>query len=134
MNGMRRTSLTNEQAGHLATILRTRRAELRLSMRDVAADSGLQLATISGLETGSNLTPQPSTIAAIAKTLELSLSDLYAAVGWLPAGELPGLRPYMRAKFRELPEDAVAEVEAFIDQLANRHGTHGPRDHEDESE
>lgn len=131
---MRRTSLSKEQAAHLATILRARRAELRLSMRDVAADSGLQLATISGLETGGNLTPQPDTIAALAKALQLSVSDLYAAVGWLPAGELPNFRPYMRAKYRDLPDDAVAEVEAFIDQLAKRDGLRGPQQHEDESE
>lgn len=131
---MRRTSLNKEQAIQLANILRARRAEMRLTVRDVAAESGLQLATISGLETGTNLTPQPDTVNAIAKALELSVSDLYAAVGWLPAGELPNFRPYMRAKYRDLPDEAVSEVEAFIQQLAKRHDLQGPHDHEDESE
>ena len=58
-------------------------------------------------------------------------ADLYTTINWLPPEELPALRPYMRAKYRELPETAVAEVERYIADLAKKHGS-GPADREDE--
>jgi transcriptional regulator with XRE-family HTH domain len=128
---MRRTSLSEKQAEQLAEMVRTRRQELQLSMRQVAATSGLQLATISQLESGNILAPQPDTLKALAGALNLLLSDLYAAAEWLPVNELPTLRPYMRAQYADMSDEDLARVEAFIDQLTTRQD-HGPRDHEDE--
>jgi transcriptional regulator with XRE-family HTH domain len=129
---MRRTSLTPEQAQALAAVLTARRTELGLSMRQVAAQTGFNIATISLLERATSLTPQPETLKAIARVLDLSVSDLYVVADWLPEGELPTVRPYMRAKYQELSEDAVAEVEAFVEALRAKHRLQSPTDDEDE--
>lgn len=129
---MRRTSLTPEQAISLAKVLREQRARLHLSMRQVEAQSGVNSATIVRLERGSILTPQPETLKALAAALDLSVSDLFAIADWVPATELPTFRPYLRAKYNQLPEEAVAEMEQFFDRLAKRHGAQGPANREDE--
>ena len=129
---MRRTSLTQQQAKQLAAILVARRTELGLSMRQVAARSGFHFRTVESLEAGINLSPQPDTLKAIARVLGLSVSDLYVLADWLPAGELPALKPYLRAKYRDLDERAIADIEAYANRRTQRHGGTGPLDHEDE--
>lgn len=129
---MRRTSLTPEQARQLADIFRLRRTALGLSMRQVAAATGFNIATIANLEAATNLSPLPDTLRAIAEVLNLNVSDLYAVADWLPAGELPTLKPYLRAKYHDLDESAITELEAYANRLIQRHGGHGPTDHEDE--
>lgn len=64
----------------------------------------------------------------------MSISDLYVQIGWLPASELPTLAPYMRAKYHDLPEMAIDEVEALIAELRSKHHLTGPADGEDEHE
>ena len=113
-------------------ILAARRAELGLSIRQVAARAGLQLMTVSNLENGTNLGPQPDTLKALARVLGLSVSDLYVLADWLPANELPTFRPYLRAKYRDLDEQAIADIEAYASQRAERHGGIGPIGGEDE--
>jgi transcriptional regulator with XRE-family HTH domain len=129
---IRRASLTQSQANELAGILRTRRRQLGLSMRYIESMTGFNVATISGLEKASNLTPQPGTLKGIAHVLNLSVSDLYVITGWLPAAQLPAVMPYLRAKYRELPDEALAEVEALIATLRVKHGLEAP--HQGEAE
>ena len=101
-------------------------------MRQVAAHSGLHVSIVASLEAATNLSPLPDTLMAIAGVLDLSVSDLYALADWLPSGELPTLKPYLRAKYRELDEQAIADIEAYANRRAQRHGGTGPIDREDE--
>jgi transcriptional regulator with XRE-family HTH domain len=131
---MRRTSLTQTQARQLARILKPRRLALHYSIRDVANRAGVNKDSVLTLENGTNLTPQPETLKAIAQALELSVTDLMLIADWLPAGELPTLRPYLRAKYG-LNDQAAAELDDYVAKLQQRHGSEGgtgPRDHEDE--
>jgi hypothetical protein len=66
--------------------------------------------------------------------LGLPISDLVVIADWLPADELPTLRPYLRAKYRDLDERAIADIEDYANQRTQRHGGTGPLDHEDEDE
>lgn len=129
---MRRTSLTPQQASDLAQILRERRQELGYSVRVLAARAGVNLATIVRLEHGDILAPQPDTLKGLASALELSLTDLFVVADWLPRQELPAFRPYLRAKYRNLPDAAVSEMEIFFERLAKKHGIGGPTEGEDE--
>jgi transcriptional regulator with XRE-family HTH domain len=129
---MRRTSLTEIQAKQLAAIIAARRTELGLSLRQVASRSGLHASVISAVEAGTTLSPLPDTLVAIARALDLSVSDLYVVADWLPACELPTLKPYLRAKYRHLDEQAIAEIEAFANRRVQRHGGTGPVGREDE--
>ena len=69
----------------------------------------------------------------MAAALGVPAGDLFAAADYLHTSDLPSLRPYMRAKYRDLPEEAVDELERYVTELTRRH-TSGPRDREDESE
>ena len=50
----------------------------------------------------------------------------------MPRDELPSFRPYPRTKYRDLPPEAVAEIESVFDRLAREYRLEGPRDGEDE--
>jgi transcriptional regulator with XRE-family HTH domain len=129
---MRRTSLTPTQARRLGELIHRRRAERSLSIRALEAASGVNISSIVSIERGGILAPQPDTLKALAAALDLPVSDLFTVAGWLPAGELPTLKPYLRAKYRQLDERAIADLERYAEQLAERHGGHGPVGHEDE--
>jgi transcriptional regulator with XRE-family HTH domain len=129
---MRRASLTPEQAQKLGQFLSARRTALGLSMRELARHIGNSMSTISVIEAGTNLNPMPDTLKAIARALDVPVSDVYVAADLLPAGELPTLKPYLRAKYHDLDESAIAELERYADQLAKRHGGLGPVGREDE--
>lgn len=52
----------------------------------------------------------------------------------LPA-DLPTLQPYLRTKFKDMPESAVREIEEHFKTVAAKHGintTSGPAPGEDE--
>lgn len=102
-------------------------------MRQVAVISGVPVSSVSDIEAGAVLTPQPNTLQAIASALRTPVSDLYAAVGWLPANELPSFRPYMRAKYRDLPPEAMAELDNYLDDLSRRYSFEGPLEGQDET-
>ena len=129
---MRRTSLTPTQARALGRAIRRRREERGLGVRGLEAASGVNVASIVFLERGDILAPQPDTLKAIAAALDMPISDLFTVAGWLPANELPTLKPYLRAKYRELDEKAIADLERYAEQLTKKYGSHGPIDHEDE--
>jgi transcriptional regulator with XRE-family HTH domain len=105
---------------------------LGLRLRQLAASTGLTIATLSEIETGVNLSPYPGTLKKLAAGLGLPISDLYLAVDWLPAGELPTLRPYLRAKYGDLDEGDLADIEAYANRRVQRHGGSGPIGREDE--
>lgn len=129
---MRRASLTRERALALGQVVNDRRNEIGMSLRQLAAKTGLDSATVLRLERGDILTPQADTLTSIAEILDLPVSDLFTVAGWVPPKELPTLRPYLRTKYGQLPEDAVGEMEAFFGRLAKKHGMRGPNDGEDE--
>lgn len=123
--------MTEKERRALADILRNRRLELQLSARELARRVGIDNATVVLLEQGKIAQPRVETIRALARGLELPLADIYAAANWLPEGALPSLRPYMRAKYSDMPDEAVIEVEAFMERLSEKYGL-GPASGEDE--
>jgi transcriptional regulator with XRE-family HTH domain len=129
---MRRTSLTPTQARQLGQLIRQLRELRGLGVRGLETASGVNVSSIVSLERGDILAPQPDTLKALASALGVPVSDLFTVAGWLPAGELPTLKPYLRAKYRQLDEQAIADLEHYAEQLAKKHGGTGPIDHEDE--
>lgn len=103
-----------------------------MGVRALEAASGVNISSIVSLERGDILAPQPDTLKALAGALDMPVSDLFTVAGWLPADELPTLMPYLRAKYRQLDETAIADLERYARQLTDKHGRHGPLDHEDE--
>jgi transcriptional regulator with XRE-family HTH domain len=122
--------MTPKQARALGAFIRQQREQLGLSARELARRAGV--ADVIRLEQGSLLNPRSSTLNAVADALEVPVADLFAVADWLPADELPSFRPYLRAKYHDLPEPAVAEMDAFLSRLRKRHGLSGPIAQEDE--
>jgi transcriptional regulator with XRE-family HTH domain len=103
-----------------------------LSMRELSRQIGSSISTIVTLEAGTNLNPMPDTLKAIARVLDLSVSDVFVTADLLPPDELPTLKPYLRAKYHDLDEATIVELEAYANRLIERHGGLGPIDREDE--
>jgi transcriptional regulator with XRE-family HTH domain len=125
--------MTPEHAGRVGRVIREQREQLGLSQRRLVALAGINHATLHKLENGVLRSPQTDTLRAVATALQLSVTDLFAVAGWLPANELPTLRPYLRAKYRDLDEQAIADLERYADELSQRYGITGPREREDET-
>ena len=116
----------------LGDYLRSERQAKGWSTRRLAAAIGVDMAQIVRLEQGRVQSPHATSLAAIAEHLELALADVFGLAGIAVPSELPSFRPYLRAKYRELPPDAVAELERRFQEIADKYGTDGPRDGEDE--
>ena len=123
--------MTPDELTQLAELLRTYREARQLSAREVARRAGVDGATVTLLERCRIRSPRIETLRAITAVLDIPLADLYATVHWLPEDGLPSLRPYMRAKYHDLPDDAVGEIEAFVARITKQH-TNGPGGGEDE--
>ena len=128
--------MTSEEAKRLARTLKRRREGLGLSASEVARRAGVRNSTVTRIELAQILSPRAENLKAIAGVLELPVSDLFAAADWVPKGELPSFQPYLRAKYGDLPDTAVAELERSFTQLAERYGYDpaGPAPGEDEAD
>ncbi len=124
--------MTPSQRDHLANLLVSRRQAKGMSIRGVASLAGVDAATVLSLEQGRIQQPKAEKLRAVGGALGIPAAELYAVVGWLPPAELPAFRPYLRSKYRDLPPEAVTEIEAVFDRLARDYGLQGPKDGEDE--
>jgi transcriptional regulator with XRE-family HTH domain len=124
--------MTPEEAQRLGNLLRTRRKDRGLGAREVARRAGIDVATVTRIEQGQIPSPHPENLTAIGDVLGIPAADLFAAADWLPPEQLPTFRPYLRAKYHDLPDEAVREIEAFFARLADKYGVDGPVDGEDE--
>jgi transcriptional regulator with XRE-family HTH domain len=129
------TPMDREQAKHLGSVLRTRREELNLSTTQVARASDLNQATIVRLEQGQFLNPDPDKLRAVAEALDLNLADVLTLADYPIPTELPSVGPYLRTKYRDLPADAVDQLQEQVVKMLKRHGiesNEGPAPGEDE--
>ena len=124
--------MTPEEAADLGNTLRDKRQQAGLSAREVARRAGVSAGTVTRIELGQIPRPQPDSLRAIAAVLDIPAADLFAATDWPSLQELPSFKPYLRAKYADLPPDAIAELENHFQAIAKQYGTDGPQDGEDE--
>ena len=125
--------MNQQQAAELGAYLKQKRQDAGLTTYDVSERAGLIQSQVVRIENGQIQKLTPDTLQRIAEVLKLPLVDIFTVAGYpLPKG-LPGLRPYMRAKYRSLSPEALDEVEAFVTKLAANHDLSGPKPGEDES-
>jgi len=103
----------------LGTVLTKQRAALGLTMQAVAEPVGVTKAMILHWERGTK-TPTPGNLSRLAAALELDFKDLFALAGY-PAEGLPTLQPYLRTKYRDASQEALAEAEAFFAAWEDKH-------------
>ena len=92
------------------TIRRARRAA-GLSLRACSTAASVDNTWLSRLERGDYTSPDPRHLQQVASALNMDVTDLYVAAGYQSAKSLPSLVPYLRAKYSELPPEAVADLE-----------------------
>jgi transcriptional regulator with XRE-family HTH domain len=123
-----------QKAKQLGKYLRAEREAQGLSARELAERSGVPDSTIVRIESGFIATPRPDKLSKLARALGLSLAEVYGRADYTVPEGLPTLRPYLRAKYRDLPPEAAEQIQAYAERLAKRHGVNlaGPAPGEDE--
>lgn len=126
--------MTPNEAKRLAYTLKRQRQALGLSASEVARRAGVTAGTITRLELASIQRPQAETLKSIAEVLDIPVSDLFTTADWLPKHQLPTFSPYLRTKYRDLPPEALTELEQSFGRIAKRYGYDGdgPAPGEDE--
>lgn len=122
------------QRRQLATLLKTRRSKLGLAANETARRAGIDQANYWHIEAGRVAKPDADKLLAIAHTLGIPASELFATTGWMPPAELPALRPYLRTRYH-LPPEALTKLEASVQAIAGEYGIsidRGPAHGEDE--
>lgn len=119
----------------LAKAIRNQREKLGLSASEVARQAGVAKGTITRLELGQISNPRMDNLRSIADVLGIPLTELLAESSLLRDSDLPALTPYLRTKFKDMPEGALKEIDEHFREVAKRHGIHlnnGPAPGEDE--
>jgi transcriptional regulator with XRE-family HTH domain len=126
--------MNENQATTLAELLRSKRADMGLSASETARRAGMTPSTLTRLEQGQIAAPTAASLQALGEVLGVSASDLFATIGWVPEGDLPSMTPYLRSKYRDMPPEAIADIEQHFNKVARAHGitVNGPADREDE--
>ena len=125
--------MKEEQARRLGEYIKKIRTERGMGNRDLAAAAGVDSGYISRLEKGFYLSPRPDKLRGIAKALGIPLSDLFAMADYVTY-DLPNFGPYLRAKYGDLPDEAVSAVDEYFTRITSEHGLnpYGPAPGEDE--
>ena len=110
----------------LASLIREARARQgNMTQGDLGNLAGTSLENITSIENGRNLQPKPDIIAGMAKALDLSIVDIYAAITgtlnnfpWDRVGELDLKDTELELMFKQvdsmLAGEAKDRVKAFI--------------------
>lgn len=114
--------MTAEQARAFGVFIRNRRESLGISQRQLARLVGTRDSTINRLEAGTFSAPRPDKLTRIAESLHLDLADVFAMVGYTVPRELPTPLPYFRAKYPDLSQEAIDEIETNLRAVPRRHG------------
>lgn len=129
------TTMEPKQAKELGKRLRARREELGLSLRQLAERAETTDTTIIRIEQGAYAAPAPDKLSRIAAALDLSLADVFALAEYAVPDDLPSFQPYLRSKYRDMPREAVDDLNKAFHRIVRKHGYDpaGPEDGEDEA-
>jgi transcriptional regulator with XRE-family HTH domain len=114
--------MDDKKAKRLGTFLRKSRKAQKLSTHELSRISGLNQATIVRLEQGEFRNPDPDKLRAMAESLDLNLSDVLLMADYPVPAELPSVGPYLRTKYRDLPPEAVDQLQSQIARVLKKHG------------
>ena len=115
----------------LATVLRKAREERGLSIRQLAEASGIDKGVISRMESGTTKSPQRASLNRLARVLRIEPSTLYDAADLFAPRDMPSLPVYFRRQYKALPDEALADLERYVQRLHVKYGS-GPAPGEDE--
>lgn len=111
-----------QDAKRLGKYLRNARSAKGWSAVALAKASGISDSNIIRLENGRISTPESDTLARLSKALDLNLADVYALADYAMPMDLPSFTPYLRTKYRDLPDDEIDKIERYAARIAKKHG------------
>ncbi|MBH0779929.1 helix-turn-helix domain-containing protein [Nocardia bovistercoris] len=125
--------MNQDQAIDIGNFLRSKREDVGLSQAEVARRAGVDKGTVSRVESA-QFTARTDNLQAIGEVVGVSLTDIFAAGGRIPSTDLPSIRPYLRAKYCNMPTELLEEIEGYLEQLARERGISfdGPLNDEDQ--
>lgn len=106
----------------LGNYIHERRLAQGLDIETAAVRSQLHPSYWRKLEAGQYHAPKPHHLRIIAEVLRVPVEDLYGLAGYSVPERLPTFRPYLRAKYQQLPPEAVADLERYFDLLRSHYG------------
>ncbi len=99
-----------------------------LSIRKLAETAGVTHSFIARLEAGRFQTVSPDNLTALAHALDIAPEDLFVLSGYAVPERLPTFGPYLRARYGELPEQAIDQLNQYFELLRDKYGDRGATD------
>ena len=127
--------MKSPKSQRLGQLIRARREQIGMSGRQLAKAIDVPNSTVVRIERGEVAAPTPDKLARLAEALELNLADVYALADYAVPDELPSFQPYLRSKYRDLPDEAVSDLNEAFERVIRKHGYDpaGPQPGEDEA-
>jgi transcriptional regulator with XRE-family HTH domain len=116
--------MTQAQAKNVGSLLAKARGKKGLTLRDLAALTGIPFATIARVERGEYSEPAPDNLARLAEALELDPARIDRVGGNYLANSLPSVGTYFRSKEKASPEE-IAEIEAAVGTIRRKYERRG---------
>ena len=92
------------------------RLERGLSLRDVAAKTGVSDSLLSKMETGRTTKPTQESLNRLALFYEIDPEELWTLADYQIASSLPSFTPYLRSRY-DLPAEAIDEMRNHFDYI-----------------
>jgi transcriptional regulator with XRE-family HTH domain len=109
-----------EESTSLGDFIAKKRHQLGLSLRGMAAKSGIDDSLLSKIERGQVRQPTPENLDRLARAINVDPEDLYSLAGYAAATRLPTIGPYLRTKYG-LPSEAVDELTSYFEFVRGKH-------------
>ena len=114
----------------LGEAVRHARQARGLSIRKLADRAGVTHSFIAKLEGGRFQTISPDNLTALARALEIAPEDLFSLSGYAVPERLPTFGPYLRARYGELPDQAIDQLNEYFELLRGKYTGVTPADDE----
>lgn len=117
--------MTEAQARQLGKFITRARERKGWSIRQVAREIGADPAWILKVERGDYASPAPELLARVAEVLDIDAERMDRITRGHVSGNLPEVRTYFRAKFADLSDEDIGQIEALVADLQEEHGGKG---------
>lgn len=102
--------------------LRATREAQGLTTHALAKRAGVSQTTVTRFEQGAYANPDAAKLAALAESLGLDAAEVMATARYPLSADVLSPSLYLRAKYRDLPPDQLADVQREVAHVLRRHG------------
>lgn len=104
----------------LGQMIQQARLRKGVSLRNLAATTTIPKSTLNNLERGIIAQPRADIVAKIALALDDNPNEYLGALGKSVDEDFPSLDAYLRVRYHHLSPEGIADVTAYLEQVANR--------------